>query len=53
MDKDVNLIMQRMIELINELQAYGISKDASYSLEASYESLKQAVRRNRCQDLED
>lgn len=52
MDKDVYHIIKRMRELLDELDD-GISKDASYSLETSYESLKQAVRRNRCIDLED
>jgi hypothetical protein len=51
-DKNMYYIIKRMRELLDELDG-GISKDASYSLEASYESLKQAVRRNRCIDLED
>jgi hypothetical protein len=50
---DVEYIIQRMRDLLNELDHNGVSEKASYSLDSAYDTLKHAVRRNRCQDLED
>jgi hypothetical protein len=46
-------IITRMRELLSELSRDGVSHGASYSLASAYDALRQAIRRNRCQDLED
>ena len=53
MNKDIDYIINRMRELLSELELAGVTEKASYSLDSAYDSLKQAVRRNRCVDLED
>jgi hypothetical protein len=50
--KSSNEIIQSMRDLLDELEE-GISSQAVYTLQTSYDSLKQAVRRTRCEDLED
>jgi hypothetical protein len=45
-------MIDHMRELLDELEE-GITTPATYSLLGAYDSLKQAVRRTRCNDLED
>ena len=49
---EVIKIINRMRELLTELEQT-CTYDASFDLQASYNLLKQAVRRSRCEDLED
>jgi hypothetical protein len=53
MSLNVEYIILRMRELLQELENSDVSEKASYSLDSAYDSLKNAVRRNRCIDLED
>jgi hypothetical protein len=46
-------LITRMRALLDELVRDGVSFGASVSLSSSYDALRNAIRRNRCQDLED